>query len=192
MTVELVNTIAALTTAVVITATAIAALVQLRHMRASNQIAGFLTLRNVLDDEAHRQALAVLRREGDITKEEGYRAYVAASTSGRPTPDQPRYQDVYDAVGLTANAFEVIGTLVRNGIVDRRLFLEQYCFTVSGYWSRLEPYTALQRATTHDDGVWEDFEYMAVLSREFMKEHASVYPAGVPHLLPRFGGPPDA
>ena len=186
MSLELVNTIAALTTAAVITATAIAALVQLRHMRASNQIAGFLTLRTVLDDDAHRRALALLRREGDVTREDGYREFVAAATSGRPTSNEVRYQDVYDAVGLVCNAFEVMGTLVRNGVVDRRMFLEQYCFTISGMWSRLEPYVVLQRKSTHDDGVWEDFEYMTVLSREFIKEHLSIYPAGVPRLLPSY------
>jgi len=52
MPLELVKTIAAILTTTVIAATAIAVTVQLRHMRAGNQSAGFMTLRNMLDDDA--------------------------------------------------------------------------------------------------------------------------------------------
>ena len=49
MSLELVNTIATMTTAAVIGATAIAALVQLRHLRAANQITALLAVQNELD-----------------------------------------------------------------------------------------------------------------------------------------------
>ena len=49
MSVELVNTIATLGTFVVIAATAIAAIVQLRHMRGSNQITALNKLRETME-----------------------------------------------------------------------------------------------------------------------------------------------
>lgn len=51
MSLELSNTLATLTTTIIIAATAVAAIVQLRHLRASNQIAGQLALRQVLLDD---------------------------------------------------------------------------------------------------------------------------------------------
>lgn len=191
MPLELVNTIAALTTAIVITATAIAALVQLRHLRAGNQIAGFLTLRNMLDDEAHQRAWALLVREGDVSNDEGYRAYVKAVVARRPTSGQERYADIYAAILLMGNAFEVIGTLVRNGIVDRGMFLQQYAGPNITSWSRLEPYIALLRAERHDDAIFEDFEYMTVLSRAYIEKRPSEYPVGAPRLLPSYSEKTD-
>jgi len=49
MTLELVNTLATSATFVVIAATAIAAIVQLRHLRASNQILAFNELRQAFE-----------------------------------------------------------------------------------------------------------------------------------------------
>jgi hypothetical protein len=48
MPLDFVNTVAAILTTTIIAATAIAALVQLRHMRAGNQIAGFMTMPRML------------------------------------------------------------------------------------------------------------------------------------------------
>jgi hypothetical protein len=185
MSLELVNTIAALSTTAVITATAVAALAQLRHLRAGNQIAGFLTLRTMLDDESHQQALALLQREGDLTRDEAFRAYAAAVFAGTAA-DHERFRALRAAVGMLGNSFEVMGTLVRNGVVDRRMFLEQYCGTINGMWRRLEHYIAMEREIQHDDGIWEDFEYLAALSAAFIAEHPSVYPHGVPRLLPSY------
>ena len=50
MSLELVNTIATCATFVVIAATAIAAMVQLRQLRASNQIAAFNELRQAYEN----------------------------------------------------------------------------------------------------------------------------------------------
>jgi hypothetical protein len=186
MPLEIVNTIAAILTTTIIAATAIAATIQLRHMRAGNQIAGFMTLRNMLDDDAHQHANNVLVREGDLTKDPAFCEYLALRATRSDVPENERYEQLYSAVTLTANAFETLGTLVRNGVVDRQLFLEQYCSVVFGSWRRLEPYIALVRAAQRDDGTWEDFEYMAVLSERFIRRHPSMYPQNMPRLLPSY------
>ncbi|HEY7993028.1 MAG TPA: DUF4760 domain-containing protein [Candidatus Eremiobacteraceae bacterium] len=79
-----------------------------------------------------------------------------------------------------------MGTLVRNGVVDRQLFLEQYCAAVLSSWRRLQPYIALTRAAQQDDALWEDFEYMAALSERFVAKHPSMYPPIMPRMLPSY------
>jgi len=186
MSLELVNTIASITTIVVIAATAVAALAQLRHLRAGNQIAGFLTLRTMLDDDAHQRSSALLEREGNVARDQEYQAYLRAVFANVPTPDDEHFREVRTAVVMLGNAFEVMGTLVRNGIVDRRLFMEQYCTTIVNQWRRLEPYIIAAREAQHDDGIWEDFEYITALSREYIAKYPSVYPKEMPRLLPSY------
>lgn len=186
MPLELMNTIAAILTTTIIAATGIAATVQLRHMRAANQIAGFMTLRNMLDDDAHQHANKVLVREGDLTDDAGFREYLALRATQRDLHENERYDQLYSAVTMTANAFETLGTLVRNGAVDRQLFLEQYCAAVLRSWGQLKPYIALIRAAQQDDATWEDFEYMAALSERFVAKNPSMYPLNMPRLLPSY------
>jgi len=140
----------------------------------------------MLDDDAHQRADAILVREGDLTNQEDVRTYIRARARRQTVPENERYTQLYNAITLTANAFETLGTLVRNGVVDRQLFLEQYCSVVLGSWHRLEPYIILIRSAQHDDGTWEDFEYMAVLSKQFINEHPTMYPANMPRMLPSY------
>ena len=60
MSLELVNTLAGLLTVTVVSAAAVAALVQLRHLRAANQINAVLALSQKLDDPAFTEALSLM------------------------------------------------------------------------------------------------------------------------------------
>lgn len=42
--------------------------------------------------------------------------------------------------------------------------------------------TALARAATGEQAIYENFEYLAVLSKRFLKAHPQTYPAGVGRL----------
>ena len=188
MSAEIITAVASLLTAVIIGASAVAALVQLRHMRANNQITGFLTLRNMLDDDAHQAALKRLQREGDLSTDDGYRRYVVDLAARRAMTPQENYVAHRAAVVLMANAIEIIATLVRNGIMDEQLFFEQYSGTIDGLWLRLEPGVALERWAHRDDAIWENFEYLASRSRQWLLAHPSSYPSEVPRLLPAQAG----
>src|SRR5215472_14260811 len=63
MSLELVNALAAVGTFVVIAVTALAALIQLRHLRSSNQLAGLLQTVNVFGDPEFQRKLAWLHDE---------------------------------------------------------------------------------------------------------------------------------
>ena len=63
MSLELLNTLASIGTFVVIGATAIAAVVQLRHMRANNQLEGLLDVLARVEDESFNKWLTDTQRE---------------------------------------------------------------------------------------------------------------------------------
>ena len=102
MTLELINTIASVTTTVIIAATAIAALVQLRHLRGANQINGQLALRQVLLDRAFLDAVGRARQEvPKLMQEPAFRKYVADYHLGL-AEDNERYDSLYEEILMSA------------------------------------------------------------------------------------------
>ena len=63
MSLELVSAIASVVTAIVISATAVAAIIQLRHMRMSNQITALLAVQAEVDAKDFRDAEVLMRKE---------------------------------------------------------------------------------------------------------------------------------
>jgi len=61
MTAEYLAAIGSIASAVIIGATAIAALVQLRHMHSANSSSAMLALRAIFDDERHSSARDAVR-----------------------------------------------------------------------------------------------------------------------------------
>jgi hypothetical protein len=86
------------------------------------------------------------------------------------------------SVDFVGNTHEELGILVKNGIVDKALFLDQYCWVIARDWNLLERFTAYSRAAAANDSIWENFEYLAVLSQDWLREHPSMYPKGLRRL----------
>jgi hypothetical protein len=188
MSLELLNTLATITTTVVITATAIAAVVQLRHMRASNQIAGQLALREVLLDDAFIESMGHIRFEiRELLKEPQFLAYVRQFHLSSATDGDERYDRSYMAALRVGRNLENIGNMIRNGMTDRRIFLEQYANLVVMAWDGTEPLLRIRREATGNDATWEDFEYLTVLSRRWISQVRSCYPKGAERILPPSG-----
>jgi hypothetical protein len=76
--------------------------------------------------------------------------------------------------------------MVRNGLTDRRIFLEQWTPLVTSVWNLLEPITRVRREADRSDAPWEDFEYLTVLSRDSQKRNPSFYPRDTPRILPSY------
>jgi hypothetical protein len=178
MSLELANTLATFGTFVVIAATAIAALVQLRHMRSSNQI-------TALSDLYEKQRLP---------------EFIAARQfifSGLPEKMQDpafRYQVVHRAARTEENAaviakilevgnyYEETGVLVRSGLVDREFFLRLYSANIAMAWEGLGEVIAIWRER-FGSALYENFEYVTVLARDWDAEHpGGTYPANVPRI----------
>jgi hypothetical protein len=165
----------------VITATAIAALIQLRHMRASNQIEGQLAINSLIQSEQFGNALIKLQ---DLKKmlDDPHMAWAF-----RPPMREDLPADAYAmirAARLVGSNLENVGNMIRNGLTDGRMFVEQFGNVVMEAWNLLEPYTCIRRkyAPEHD-AIWEDFEYLTILSRNWFETRGSAFPANQQRLL---------
>jgi hypothetical protein len=181
MSLELINTLGTVTTVAIVAAAAIAAMVQLRHLRAGNQINAMLSIGESLDKEFLDAQHFVQKELAAALKDPDFRAYSAAMSRGIPPPEAPRvYIEVRRAAIAVANKYEELGILVRHGIVDQDLFIERYVNIIGQGWAALETFTAFSRAASGTDSIWENFEYLAVLSQDWIKQHPEgVYPKGV-------------
>jgi hypothetical protein len=185
MSLELLNTLATITTTVVISATAIAAVIQLRHMRASNQIAGQLALRQVLLDDEFIESMGHIRFEiRELLKDPQFLEFVRQFHLSTASDGDERYERPYSAALRVGRNLENIGNMIRNRLTDRRIFLEQYANLVVMAWDGTEPLLKIRREATGNDATWEDFEYLTVLSRRWIAEVRSCYPKGVERILP--------
>ena len=175
MSLEAWNTVASVATFLVIAATAIAALVQLRHARRGNSIAAYSDLSAVRDSPqfAHAQQF-VLADLQTIMRGPAFR-YQVAHRSAR-TAETRESIVVINTVG---NYYESMGAMVKLGLVDQTLILQLWWEIILGTWKCLEPCTAMMRRTV-GDGLWEHFEYLAVLSEDWGASHpGGAYPPDV-------------
>ncbi|HME81183.1 MAG TPA: hypothetical protein VKF82_03790 [Candidatus Eremiobacteraceae bacterium] len=184
MSLEVLNTAGTLLTAAVIATTAIAAIIQLRHMRTGNQIAAMLSIgENFSRDEFKQAEQLVVHKLGPAMSDPAFRRYVVAFVRDpSPAEVEPHFVKVRQAAILIGNTYEELGILVKTGIVDAELFLDRYCAVINRSWNRLADFTALARESNDDPGIWENFEYVTVLSQDWMKKFASSYPKGMRRL----------
>ncbi|MBC5823531.1 MAG: hypothetical protein GIW99_07460 [Candidatus Eremiobacteraeota bacterium] len=111
MPLELLNTLASVGTFVVIATTAIAAVVQLHHMRGSNQIIALTELRETMESEGFREA----------------RRFIAANIPSLLDDERqharlvqlPRPREL-ESISIVANFFENVGALVACGTGSAR------------------------------------------------------------------------
>lgn len=165
MSAEWVTAIATAGTFVVIAASAAAALVQLRHMRGNNQILALTECREKLESEEFQEWRDFIALQlPELLKDPAIREKL----------DFPRFPTELRAVGNVANFFESMGAFVRFNIIDRRIACDLWCGVVVASWNQLLPVIRVRRK--RDPGIWENFEYLAVLSAEFMERHPTSYP----------------
>ena len=186
MSLELINT-ASLTTAVVIGATAIAAIVQLRHMRAGNQSSALLSIERLFDESDNISARDVVRYElAAALADPDFRMYLFEYPSRKYSKEIPaEFVRLRRAAALVANSYEVFGTLVKNRVVGEVPFIDIYGLTISGNWHLLEAFIAITREGTGTDSTWENFEYLAARTEIYDERMPSFYPKGTPRLPPR-------
>jgi hypothetical protein len=178
MSLEMVNTVATLGTFLVIAATAIAAIVQLRHARGSNQIAALTELRDAFQSHEFAEAVNIIEtRLPNLMENPEFRYQLL--TRGARTPE---FLEDIERVRLVGNYFEDMGALVIAGLVDRELLCMIYSNDLSRAWETMEPAVAISRRSV-GDAVWEGFEYASMLSFRWMKRHPKgAYPAAEPRL----------
>ena len=184
MSLELVNTFGTLLTVAIIAATAIAAMVQLRHLRAGNQINAQLTIGDHVDRKEFQSAVTLVRQGLDSAMEDSaYRDYVLAINRRMLLPPiTAEHRELHAAAVLVAHTYERIGVLVKNKIIDREILLDQTGSRIINTYNAMTRWHAWARAVSGDQSLGENFEYLTVLAEDFQREHPTSYPAGVRRL----------
>ena len=161
MTLELINTLAAIGTFVVITATAIAATVQLSHLRRNNQLQAILALRierntQQLDDAFEFVSTELRPRLEDPT----FRAELDSAVP----PSRRTHQELN-----VADYYEHIGTYLKQRLIDEDVYFE--LGNPARYWTLIEPAIAIYRRRRGLQ-TYENFEYLVIRDRAWSKAHA--------------------
>lgn len=174
MSAEWLTAIATAGTFVVIAASAVAALIQLQHIRGSNQIAAMTEFRETMESEDFQRAQRFVSFElAERLKDP------AEQIKATTLP----FIDEYAAVATVANMFEALGSFVRNGVIDAHVACNVVSLIVVRNWDALLPVTTYVRRKVRSKALWENFEYLALLSKRYIETHPSGdYPRGEPRL----------
>jgi len=172
MTVEAWSAIAAWATFIVIAASAIAALVQLRHLRTGNQLTGLLSFLEMLQAPDTRDLLNFVRH--DLLHKLNDNAFVE-SLDEVPI-DRRTHPELY-----VCQLYEHIGSYVRTGLIDERTFMMAAWYDVHLYWTLLEPVVRIARRRR--PYIFENFEFLAASAQWWMKDHPrGNYPKKFPRM----------
>lgn len=179
MSLELWSTLASFGTFIVIAATAVAAIVQLRHARSGNQIAALTELRDAFQSSEFTRAISFVETHlSDLLKNPAFRyqfEYRAARTD--------EFSGAIHQARLVGNYFEDMGALIAAGLLDADLTAMIYSTDLTRAWEALKPLVAIGRRAPEGNAVWENFEYAAMLSQRWMAAHPNGgYPKGAPRL----------
>src|SRR5215472_3701356 len=168
MALELWGTIASVGTFVVIAATAIAAFVQLRHIRLANQLAGLQSMFEMLQDPSVRELINFVRH--DLPE----RMRDASFTAGLDTTpiDRRVHPELY-----LCDIYNHIGSFVRSGLIDEHVYLQTDWYNVNLYWGLLRDVVARVRRD-HDGAhtrphLHENFEWLAARAAAWIERHPS-------------------
>jgi len=154
---ELTSTIVSIMTVAILAAAAIAAVIQIRHLRASNQLEGFLAISRELDSPELLRARAFV--EFELSKKLADTSYREELLSGRV--DLMEHPEI-----RIGNFWERMGALIRHGVLDEPIFYDFFARRCVGRWHDLLPVVELVR---HNDPLmWGDFQYIAIRCQEYL------------------------
>jgi len=149
MSAEWLTAIGTIGTFVVIAASALAALMQLRHMRGSNQIIALTECRETLESPDFRAAQRFVSYE--LPKR-----LADPQERLRIAQPQSQFEGEYQAIDTVANFFESMGTFVKNKIIDADLACDLWSYVVMRNWNALLPVFTYVRKDLNAESVWEN------------------------------------
>ena len=168
------NTAATIATLVVISVTAMAAFVQLRHMRTANQLEALLTvLARVEHADFGKMVDGARTLLAEKLPDPAYRRSIEEGTVERS--NNPWLN--------LGNSYEWVGSLVRSGLVDENPYMDIYVDRVVGAWEIMQDAIAILRRRG-GPSVLENFEYLYVRAKVYAAEHPDgVYPPHTPRAV---------
>lgn len=157
MTWEALTAIASLITTLIIAVTAIVAIVQIRHLRAANQLSAAMALMTELETLVDARTFVANTLEQKL-KDPTFRASLANGKF-----DRREHLEI-----IVGNYWEKFGILLRQGLLDKQLFLDWGAQGCLRDWRQLREVTALIRGPSPQ--VWRDFEYLAHMAAIHLDE----------------------
>lgn len=167
------STFASVGTFIVIAATAITAVIQLHHVRESNQLTGLLDVLARVEDpminEYTDQAKAQIQER---LRDPEYRRSIQEGT----------FERAGNAWLNLANSYEWVGSLVKHRLIPEEPFMDVYSARLIIAWKIVEPVLAIRRRSG-DPSLWENFEYLLARAHQWEKQFPSgAFPTDTPRL----------
>ena len=173
MSIETLNALLPVATLAVIATAAVAALIQLRHLRTSNHLAALLEIMNQWNLPPVQAALRELSRMPEEMAKPDYVEVLRTPGS----IDRASYPEF-----LALDLWEQIGTFSKRGLIDEDILLDITSGQVSNAWTLAQPAIAVIREHT-GPSVLENFEYLAVRAKLWARRHPNgTYPSGLPRF----------
>lgn len=171
---ELISTLAAVGTLVVLAGTAVAALIQLRHMRASNQLGALLSLEREFRSDDLQQSFRFV--QGELIYRLRDRAY-------RGELERLGFIDARTHLEINVlNWFNELGSLLKNDLVDETAFMDLFSRLAVQYWEILAPALAIVRRR-RGAAQYHSFEYLAIRARKWLSDHPQgTFPKGMSRI----------
>lgn len=173
MSLEAWSTAASFATLFVIAATAVAALMQLKHLRDSNQLTGLLNVLSRVEDPIFNEY---------IDKSQALLAEKLPQPEYRRELSMGRFERQDNPWLNLMNSYEWVGSLIKHRLIPEEPFMDVYSSRLITAWQIVEPVVALRRRQG-DNSLWENFEYLVARAKEWEKQFpAGAYPPGTARL----------
>jgi hypothetical protein len=149
-------------TLVVILASVLAALIQLRHIRAGNQLQALLSV------------------EHDFRAPELQAALIYVQKTLPQRLEDPAYRRELERIGfvdtgahpemIACNWLNEMGTLVKHGLVSEDTFMDLFARLIVHCWGQVSPAVAIMRRR-RGEFQYHDFEYLAARAAAWLKRN---------------------
>jgi hypothetical protein len=164
MSLELINTLGTLLTATIIAATAIAAVIQLRHIRASNELSAFNEGLELWYSQAVQDGFKFIQH--DLKRK----------------MEDPQFRRELDSSGVVDHSthpdlnvldyFDNLGVMVSLGLLREDIILHPAAQLIDNLWTMLGPTIAIMRRKRGRQ-LWVSFEYFAYRARLWQHRYPS-------------------
>lgn len=164
MSADVISAIATVLTALIIGVSAVIAMIQLRHMRAGNELEAVLSLERDFRNDELQVALRYV--QADLPQKLHDRAY-RGELERRGFIDHRAHPEI-----IVCNWCNTMGTLLRHRLVGEATFMALFARLIAYYWDALEPVVAImQRA--RGSTQYDDFEYLALRAKHWLSQSDS-------------------
>ena len=163
MTWEAISTTATVVTTLVIAATAIAAIIQIRQLKLATQLEGFLALHREYGSPEMYAVREYVKNE--LPKRLGDASYrEELEKGGAFTATHPEL--------ILGNFWEKVGGLVSTGLLDPNLYLEMGAYRAIEAWEQLTEVIELRRRS--EPLQWAGFDHIVKLSRAYLERNGGL------------------